>query len=274
MFVVQERLRKKRSGLSNHGIFRNEDGAIDLASTMVGVIVIGLIGGVIAATVFAVIPWSQDNAAKQQLNSVVQAENAYFGLSASVPSSLPTGYTVNSFTDSAGLANANLLRTGTTYCAVISNGGKNYQGYSSSASGTVWSVTDQNSNPVSFTGTLPSTLPSTCQFINTSVTAPSFTPTQTVMTFNCDTAVVSGTPPYSGNLNGTETWSDGSSSPTYTGASLPVVRSFAAHVNYTVTFTGTYTTINSQLNSNTIAAAPCLRSVDYWGLNSGVTSAK
>lgn len=56
--------------------FRNEKGAIDLASIMVGVIVVGLIGGVIAATIFAVIPWAQDQAAKQQLDNIVTAENA------------------------------------------------------------------------------------------------------------------------------------------------------------------------------------------------------
>ena len=60
--------------------FKNEAGAIDLASIMVGIIVIGLIGGVIAATVFAVIPWAQDNAAKQQLDSVAAAQSAYVGL--------------------------------------------------------------------------------------------------------------------------------------------------------------------------------------------------
>ena len=61
--------------------FKNEAGAIDLASIMVGIIVIGLIGGVIAATVFAVIPWAQDNAAKQQLDSISSAQSAYVGLS-------------------------------------------------------------------------------------------------------------------------------------------------------------------------------------------------
>jgi type II secretory pathway pseudopilin PulG len=61
--------------------FKNEAGAIDLASIMVGIIVIGLIGGVIAATVFAVIPWAQDNAAKQQLDAVATAQNAFIGLS-------------------------------------------------------------------------------------------------------------------------------------------------------------------------------------------------
>ena len=62
--------------------FKNEAGAIDLASIMVGIIVIGLIGGVIAATVFAVIPWAQDNAAKQQLDSIAAAQSSYVGLSA------------------------------------------------------------------------------------------------------------------------------------------------------------------------------------------------
>jgi type II secretory pathway pseudopilin PulG len=61
--------------------FKNEAGAIDLASIMVGIIVIGLIGGVIAATVFAVIPWAQDNAAEQQLDSISSAQSAYIGLS-------------------------------------------------------------------------------------------------------------------------------------------------------------------------------------------------
>lgn len=56
-------------------------GAIDLASIMVGVLVIGIIGGVIAATVFAVIPWSQDEAAKGALDSVNQSESVQFAMS-------------------------------------------------------------------------------------------------------------------------------------------------------------------------------------------------
>jgi type II secretory pathway pseudopilin PulG len=70
--------------------FKNEEGAIDLASIMVGIIVIGLIGGVIAATVFAVIPWAQDNAAKQQLDSIANAQSAYIGLSADGPTGAGT----------------------------------------------------------------------------------------------------------------------------------------------------------------------------------------
>lgn len=62
---------------------KEERAAIDLASIMVGVIVIGIISGVIAAAIFAVIPWTQDNAAKAQLDSLRTAQNAYTGLSAS-----------------------------------------------------------------------------------------------------------------------------------------------------------------------------------------------
>lgn len=75
---------KARSKMNTNvrNAFKNEEGVIDLASIMVGIIVIGLIGGVIAATVFTVIPWTQDNAAKSQLEAIHTAQNAHFGLSA------------------------------------------------------------------------------------------------------------------------------------------------------------------------------------------------
>lgn len=50
-------------------------GAIDLASIMVGVIVIGVIGGVIATNVFVVVPWAQDEAAKAELQAVQLAQS-------------------------------------------------------------------------------------------------------------------------------------------------------------------------------------------------------
>lgn len=75
-------LKEKINSRNLKEAFKNEDGAIDLASIMVGIIVIGIIGGVVAATVFAVIPWAQDNGAKQQLDNVASAESAYRGLAA------------------------------------------------------------------------------------------------------------------------------------------------------------------------------------------------
>jgi len=59
---------------------RSTHAAIDLASIMVGVVVVGIIGGVISATVFAVIPWAQDNAAKAALSSIATAESAVAGI--------------------------------------------------------------------------------------------------------------------------------------------------------------------------------------------------
>jgi alpha-tubulin suppressor-like RCC1 family protein len=121
--------------------------AIDLASIMVGVIIIGLIGGVIAATVFAVIPWSQDKAAKQQLDSIHTAESAFLGLS-SDPSQDLTNGKKNSFANSAELAAANLLtENGASYC-VVSSEAKSYTAYTKSASGKIFKATPANKTPV------------------------------------------------------------------------------------------------------------------------------
>jgi len=65
-----------RTGLGQR--LRNTDGAIDLASIMAGVIVIGALSSTITATVFAVIPWSQDAAAKANLDSTRTAESVAF----------------------------------------------------------------------------------------------------------------------------------------------------------------------------------------------------
>lgn len=173
MLYIKTRLRNKKAALTGaQSVFRNEDGAIDLASIMVGIIVIGLIGGVIASTVFVVIPWSQDNAAKQQLDSVVSAESAYFGLSADNPPALPAGAKANSFANSTELATAQLLGTGPNYCAITTDDGKGYTAYSKSASGAVFTVTDKNSKADRFNGSIPNPLPAGCQFLTEGITTP------------------------------------------------------------------------------------------------------
>lgn len=273
--------RRRKKNINPQQALRNEDGAIDLSSIMVGIIVIGLIGGVIAATVFAVIPWAQDNAAKQQLDSVVSAESAYFGLSADNPPALPAGAKANSFGKSAELATANLLQTGPRYCVTTPADSKSYDAYSQSSSGTVFTVTDKNSKPVIFTGTLPTD----CQFIsdgipstpvsNPSATTPAAyvdpTPKTTIMTYRCDANTTVSTP-LNGNLTGTETWSDNPTAPkTYNNATYPSSRSLLAGVTYTVTFEGTYKNFSSAGVGST--PSKCLRSLDHWGMDTGVTSA-
>ena len=61
----KERFAARKAELGLFGALKSEGSAIEFASIMVGVI--GIIAGVIAATVFAVIPWAQDNAAAEPL---------------------------------------------------------------------------------------------------------------------------------------------------------------------------------------------------------------
>jgi surface protein len=267
--ILQDKQQRyKQSGIKE--IFKDENGAIDLASIMVGVLVIGLIGGVIASTVFAVIPWAQDNAAKQQLDSIVQAENAYYGLSAATPSPLPAGYMVNSFANSADLEKANLLKTNARYCAVTTNGGKGYEGYSQSGSGKIWKVTNGDVSPSAFTGTLPSD----CTFITAgfdTTPAPVVpyvdpTPTKFIMTYQCD-ATTQIMAPITGSVSGTYTWSDGTTSLSNSPKSL------TGGVKYTLIFEGTFSTLDSSFNVNATAGAKCIRSVDHWGTATATTSA-
>jgi hypothetical protein len=112
--------------------FTNEEGAIDLASIMVGIIVIGLIGGVIAATVFAVIPWAQDNAAKQQLDAVVTAQSAKAGMDDGKYST-----DLGSFLD-----------TSSTKVGLRSNGSDCYGAFVTSASGNSFYVSSAKTQPV------------------------------------------------------------------------------------------------------------------------------
>ena len=272
MNIILSIKRKKKNSSNWSEIFFNEHGGIDLASIMVGIIVIGLIGGVIAATVFAIIPWSQDNAAKQQLDSIKAAQSAYRGLSSTDTSTLPTGYTANSFASSTQLEQANLLKTSTSYCTVPLDSGKSWAGYARSSSGKIWLVTNENSSPVIHTGTLPSD----CRFLDTSPYVDP-TPKLTTLTYRCDTDTT-GALPFVGAsaplvaLKGTETWSDGITR-TYDGSTANTVsRTLTAGVTYNVTFNGTYTTFNHKVGTAT-NIAKCLRSVDHWGSETGVTNA-
>jgi surface protein len=58
-------------------------GVIDLASIMVGVIIVGILSAGITATVFALVPWAQDNSAKQSLGAVASAESSQMSINGS-----------------------------------------------------------------------------------------------------------------------------------------------------------------------------------------------
>jgi type II secretory pathway pseudopilin PulG len=158
MSILANAKNKATSG-SVKAAFTNEDGAIDLASIMVGIIVIGLIGGVIAATVFAVIPWAQDNAAKQQLDSVASAESAYIGLSTDGGTQQSfVSLTANKITAPAPgsdvLFDATGLNTNGTKLSVVAAGsgnGAHYGAAVKSASGKVFYISDTKTQPTNGT---------------------------------------------------------------------------------------------------------------------------
>lgn len=108
---------------------RNPRAAIDLASIMVGVLVIGIIGGVISATLFAVIPWAQDEAAKQRLQAVSMAESAHRALH-QVYGSGPE------------LEAAGLLEADQRVC--VSSGGAEFTAVARSESGSFFGLTSKN----------------------------------------------------------------------------------------------------------------------------------
>jgi hypothetical protein len=111
---------------------------------MVGIIVIGLIGGVIAATVFAVIPWAQDNAAKQQLDSVASAQSAYIGLVAD-QNGAATTFGTGAQLKTQGLFDATAAKVGVG----ISGTGTaaHYAAAKASASGKVFYISDKKTQP-------------------------------------------------------------------------------------------------------------------------------
>ena len=137
---------------------RSTKGAIDLASIMVGVLVIGIIGGIIAATVFSVIPWSQDEAAKGSLDAVRDAQAVYFtggegvtkyaadggagttavAASFTSASALATAAGAGKYLDYAGLVSENLIQESDSVAVLTNDDGTCYVSLSASATSRVF----------------------------------------------------------------------------------------------------------------------------------------
>ena len=122
---------------------RSPSGVIDLASIMVGVLVIGIIGGVIAATVFAVIPWSQDEAAKGALDSVRTAESVQYTMS--------SGEGNATYLNMAGLVSSNQIQATTKVYIGAADLATDYTAVVRSDSGKYYSINAANpANPVEY----------------------------------------------------------------------------------------------------------------------------
>jgi hypothetical protein len=131
---MRRRVQRALNTRSFQGALRSTTGAIDLASIMVGVIVLGVIAGVIAASVFAVIPWAQNEAAKQNLDAVRTAESVTYTQGATS--------TAARYLDKAGLLTSGLLQNSTSVAVGTDAAGTCYVAVSKSQAGKVYYVTD------------------------------------------------------------------------------------------------------------------------------------
>jgi type II secretory pathway pseudopilin PulG len=104
---------------------------------MVGVLVIGILGGVIAATVFQVIPWAQNEAARQSLGSVATAQAAHRAMA-------------GGYGSAQQLADAHLLEVNDSLCLETTSA-TSYRAYARSATGTIFEATSERRSPVEAT---------------------------------------------------------------------------------------------------------------------------
>lgn len=112
----------------------SESGAFDLPSILVGVVVVGILTSGVLASIFGVIPFAQDLGAKQDLGAIRVAESV---------SKVNTGR----FTDSAGLAAAQLISSPKTPAVGTDAAGSCYVGVSRSDAGTLFYSTDTLTDP-------------------------------------------------------------------------------------------------------------------------------
>ena len=117
-------------------IRKSSKAAIDLASIMVGIVVIGVIVGVVLTTVFAIIPWAQQKAREIQLNNLHSATSTFVATcgsatqSSNPPSFCPPGS--GAIPTLPVLADAGLIQlddydesTGTQYAMFTDTGSAN-----------------------------------------------------------------------------------------------------------------------------------------------------
>jgi type II secretory pathway pseudopilin PulG len=139
----KDRFAARKAELGFMGALKSEGGAIDLASIMVGVIVIGVIAGVIAATVFAVIPWAQDKAASQSLDAVNQAESVAFAQSTDAGAGVYLDTATITTKDGAGNTPGLLQASKSVF---IKSNGTGYIAVSKSSTGKFFATTNLNPN--------------------------------------------------------------------------------------------------------------------------------
>jgi len=103
-------------------LFKSSKGAVDLPSIIVGIIVVGVLAGITSVTVLGIIPWAQDNSAKQALTSLSTAQNSYKQV-----------YDI--YGTQAQLVEKKLLAANDKTCSIVATNGLTYSSASKSTTG-------------------------------------------------------------------------------------------------------------------------------------------
>jgi type II secretory pathway pseudopilin PulG len=117
--------------------FKNEAGAFDLPSILVGVVVVGVLTAGVLASIFGVIPFAQDKGAQQDLGAITTAQGVY-------KAQTTEGKSYGA--DLAALQDANLVGSGITNIAAAGTAGQ-WAAASKSNSGKFFVVTSTNTTP-------------------------------------------------------------------------------------------------------------------------------
>lgn len=117
--------------------FKNEAGAFDLPSILVGVVVVGILTAGVLASIFGVIPFAQDKGAQQDLGAITTAQGVYMA-------QVTEG---NSYAiDLAALQAENLVGQDITD-VYVSGDADSWAALAKSDSGQWYSVTSTNTTP-------------------------------------------------------------------------------------------------------------------------------
>ncbi|MET4703341.1 hypothetical protein [Frigoribacterium sp. UYMn621] len=164
---------KERGGVL--AVLRTKGGAIDLASIMVGVLVIGIIGGVIAVAVFAVIPWAQNEAAKGALESVKTAESVSYAAAAGNGTGKFASYA--DLVDGTGqLGGKSVIQDSKLVNIALSDNGDAFIALSQSATGDQFFITSENPSTVLTSSTADQAILTAFIGAHTGLTVPTVTP--------------------------------------------------------------------------------------------------
>lgn len=126
-------------------IAKSTTAAIDLATIIVGILVLSILTGLVGATVYAVIPWTHDRASKADLTALAAAEQAY---SNNHTDNVDTS--VDHFASYDSLLSSKLVQKDSDIKLLTNAANTCYVATSTSESGAIYWVDSDNPNPVAY----------------------------------------------------------------------------------------------------------------------------